>query len=85
MAKTYDLQQTNPSNLASYWTSINPVLLKGEIGFESDTLAFKIGDGVTPWRELPYSTSSTNQLLQGEGISIQNHQIGATLLYEEIT
>lgn len=31
------------------------VLLKGEIGFESDTNKMKVGDGVTTWANLPYA------------------------------
>lgn len=40
--------------LASQWTSANPVLAAGEIGFETDTGQFKIGDGGTLWNSLPY-------------------------------
>lgn len=36
------------------WTNDNPVLLEGEFGLEKDTKLFKIGDGVTPWRDLEY-------------------------------
>lgn len=36
------------------WTAANPVLAPGEIGFESDTNKFKIGNGVTPWENLDY-------------------------------
>jgi hypothetical protein len=39
---------------ASQWTSSNPVLGNGEIGFESDTNKFKIGNGVTAWTSLNY-------------------------------
>lgn len=35
------------TDTAALWTSGNPLLLSGEIGFESDTGRFKIGDGVT--------------------------------------
>lgn len=38
------------------WTSVNPVLLKGEIGYETDTNYIKIGDGTTAWRSLAYAT-----------------------------
>lgn len=31
----------------------NPILAEGEPGWEQDTLVFKIGDGVTPWVDLP--------------------------------
>lgn len=37
------------------WYAINPVLLEREIGYEIETGQYKIGDNITPWRELPYS------------------------------
>lgn len=37
------------------WVRINPVLREGEPGFVTDRNRLKIGDGVTPWNELPYS------------------------------
>jgi len=39
---------------AAEWTSANPVLASGEIGFETDTNQFRIGDGVTNWASLSY-------------------------------
>jgi len=43
---------------AAQWTSTNsgngPILEVGEIGFESDTGKFKIGDGVNNWATLSY-------------------------------
>ena len=39
---------------ASGWTSANPTLLSGEIGFETDTKKVKIGDGSTAWNSLSY-------------------------------
>jgi hypothetical protein len=39
---------------AANWASVNPVLLPGEFGFESDTLKFKLGDGATAWNSLTY-------------------------------
>lgn len=44
--------------LASQWTSKNPVLASGEIGFEFDTNKYKVGNGVTTWNSLPYSSPS---------------------------
>ena len=41
---------------ASAWTSANPTLASGEIGFETDTSKFKIGDGSTAWSSLGYSS-----------------------------
>lgn len=47
------------------WTSKNPVLLKGEIGFEiTSTAEFKqkVGDGTSKWSELPYSYLTPNEM-----------------------
>lgn len=40
------------SDLAANWSANNPVLLLGEIGIESDTGKFKIGDGSSAWSDL---------------------------------
>ena len=39
---------------AADWTSTNPLLAAGELGLETDTHQFKIGDGSTYWNSLPY-------------------------------
>lgn len=39
---------------AANWTSNNPTLLAGEMGIETDTSKFKIGDGATAWTSLGY-------------------------------
>ena len=39
---------------AAEWTAANPVLLVGEIGVETDTRRYKIGDGTTAWAGLSY-------------------------------
>ena len=39
---------------ASVWEKNNPVLSRGEPGFEIDTNRLKIGDGETPWNNLRY-------------------------------
>jgi len=44
---------------AASWTSTNPTLAAGEIGFESDTGKIKIGTGSTAWNALAYTASST--------------------------
>lgn len=40
---------------AANWTSVNPILLDGQEGFETDTGQRKMGDGVTAWNSLSYS------------------------------
>jgi len=39
---------------AANWALANPVLASGEMGIETDTDQFKIGNGATPWNSLPY-------------------------------
>ena len=39
---------------AIQWTTADPILAPGEIGFESDTNQFKIGDGINHWSDLSY-------------------------------
>lgn len=39
---------------AAAWTAANPVLMSGELGLETDTSLFKIGNGVTSWNSLSY-------------------------------
>jgi hypothetical protein len=39
---------------AANWTAANPVLLNGEVGFETDTRKLKLGDGITAWNALLY-------------------------------
>lgn len=39
---------------AANWTSANPTLAAGEMGFETDTLRYKLGDGLTAWNDLQY-------------------------------
>ena len=42
-------------NTAANWAAGNPVLQVGQIGIESDTRRFKVGDGSTAWNTLPYA------------------------------
>jgi hypothetical protein len=50
---------------ASAWTTANPILAEGEMGIETDTDLFKIGDGLTAWAQLSYGgIAGTN----GQGV-----------------
>ena len=40
---------------AAEWASANPVLAAGELGYETDTTKFKLGDGTKTWDILSYS------------------------------
>ena len=39
---------------SAQWTSADPILANGEIGVETDTNQFKLGDGVNVWSDLSY-------------------------------
>lgn len=39
---------------AAEWSSANTVLAIGELGLETDTNQFKLGDGTTAWNSLSY-------------------------------
>jgi hypothetical protein len=56
---------------ASQWTSANPVLSGGELGAETDTNRFKIGNGSTAWNSLGYSL----------GVSSKGAYAGGTQYY----
>lgn len=44
---------------AAQWTAANPVLAAGEIGFETDTNKFKMGNGTSTWTALTYFANAT--------------------------
>lgn len=55
---------------ASQWTSANPILNGGEIGWESDTNKFKIGDGTNHWADLDYFIDANSTVNPSFGTSI---------------
>lgn len=50
MSTTIQLRRDTSSN----WTLNNPILSQAEVGFETDTDKFKIGDGESNWSSLQY-------------------------------
>jgi hypothetical protein len=59
---------------ASQWVSFNspngPILNAGEIGWESDTNKFKVGDGVSYWKDLDYFADINSTVNPAFGSSI---------------
>jgi hypothetical protein len=43
---------------AANWTSADPILQLGEMGWETDTLRGKLGDGINAWSDLSYAVDS---------------------------
>lgn len=58
------VRQQQRRGTAAQWTSANPILSAGEIGFEIDTNKFKIGDGTTRWASLVYFTADAAAALE---------------------
>jgi hypothetical protein len=56
---------------AANWASVNPVLLQGEFGLETDTNKGKFGNGVLPYNSLPY---------HADAVWSVNSQTGAVVL-----
>lgn len=69
--------RTRRANAAT-WTSLNDILLDGEIGYEKDTGRYKIGDGATGWNALEYSGAGRADLngLQDGDVLIWNDSQG---------
>lgn len=55
MSKTIQSRIQHPVYTAATLSAKNPVLLKGEVVYESDTRKHKVGDGSTSWNALPYA------------------------------
>lgn len=65
------------------WTASNPVLLNGEIAFESDTLRLKVGNGTDTWSALTHTDQAlTDRLDALEALMAQHETLAqAQLLY----
>lgn len=49
------------------WYDVNPILMDGELGYEKNTGKYKVGDGITAWNDLVYSSGIQGiQGIQGE-------------------
>lgn len=47
------------------WTDENPVLLNGELGYETDTKFLKVGNGAVSWTDLEYMYQNADELNSG--------------------
>ena len=45
------------------WVNANPLLVLGEIGYDTTELKFKVGNGEDLWNDLPYVTAGDTQAL----------------------
>lgn len=66
------------------WAEVNPVLLEGEVGFETDTKLRKIGDGVHRWNELDYLRAEGIVQESGDSENVVMSQKAVTEKIEEV-
>lgn len=69
MATRIQVRRDTAANWAAAPTT---VLASGEIGFESDTLQFKIGDGTAQWQNLEYAGGTTPIIQNASGTAISD-------------
>jgi hypothetical protein len=72
----------HPTFEASVWADKNPLLQRGEIGYEVDTHKVKVGDGVTYWNDLPYTYDEVGQPTSTADYQMGNAQGGWTTMSE---
>lgn len=63
----------------SQWNTSAAVLYAGELGYETDSGRFKIGDGTTAWSSLSYASIVPSGFVAGSGISLTPGANGSTL------
>lgn len=73
-----DRLQIRRDNFAE-WTTNNPILSDGELGFERDTNRLKIGNGAGNWNSLPYipatDTPTYISLIGVAGENLGGHRV----------
>lgn len=71
----------NRRGTAAEWTSANPTLASGEIGFETDTAKFKIGTGTARWTDLIYSSTTSTFALNSLSDVDDSDKVDGSVLY----
>ncbi len=76
------------NDTAAGWTAANPILAIGEMGLETDTDKFKLGNGIDTWSVRPYGGIVGPQGEPGEaGIAGETGVAYATspIMYDTLT
>lgn len=84
MAKELKTRIVLRNDSTANWTAADPVLMKGEIGFDMDLLIFKVGDGVKKWSEIDKIFSNLADIMTSVDEKIQEAVGGlhTTQVYE---
>jgi len=65
--------------ITTEWSTANPTLAVGELGLETNTKLYKVGDGSTPWNSLEYGglngTFNGNQILTTSSDKTANYTL----------
>ena len=74
MHKTLNVSALSQKSYSSVeWEQLNPVLLKGEFGYDTDKDDFKIGDSITSWSDLPYFKDNGGGALSEEQLYLYDY------------
>jgi len=65
---------------AAEWTTEDPTMADGELGYETDTGKFKIGDGSTAWVSLGYYGTHTGEVTGFGALSLDKSAISGKTL-----
>jgi hypothetical protein len=64
---------------ATMWTNANPILGVAEIGYETDTNKFKIGDGTNRWGDLSYFVDLDTMIQGAPGLLNSLDELAAAI------
>lgn len=65
----------NRRDTSTNWTTVNPTLEAGEIGYDTDQKKFKMGDGTSDWDTLDFYEAGGTNYTAGRGVDITNDEI----------
>lgn len=65
----------NRRDTSTNWTTVNPTLEAGEIGYDTNQKKFKMGDGTSDWNTLDFYEAGGNTYTPGKGIKIESDEI----------
>jgi hypothetical protein len=73
------VRQQQRRGTAAQWTAANPILSAAEIGYETDTNKFKIGDGTNRWSTLSYFVDLDTMIAGAPGLLNSLDEIAAAI------
>jgi hypothetical protein len=73
------VRQQQRRGTAAQWTSANPILSAAEIGYETDTNKFKVGDGTNRWSTLSYFVDLDTMIAGAPGLLNSLDEIAAAI------